>query len=79
MYTAQLWWNHTVASIYVAYNNLFRLLLNQPKYCSAPTMFIEHHAPDSKAVIINLVFKFMRRLDASYNKLVIVIIKSDIK
>ena len=82
MYTAQLWWNYTVASIHklhVAYNNVFRLLLNQPKYCSASTMFVEYHVPDSKAVIRNLVYKFMRRLDASYNKLVIAIINSDIK
>ena len=67
MYTAQLWWNYTVASIHnihVAYNNVFRLLLNQPKYCSASTMFVEYHVPDSKAVIRNLVYKFMRRLDA---------------
>ena len=82
MYTAQLWWNYTVASIHklhVAYNNVFRLLLNQPKYCSASTMFVEYHVPDSKTVIRNLVYKFMRRLDASYNKLVIAIINSDIK
>ena len=82
MYTAQLWWNYTVASIHklhVAYNNVFRLLLNQPKYCSASTMLVEYHVQDSKAVIRNLVYKFMRRLDASYNKLVIAIINSDIK
>ena len=66
IYTAQLSWNYTVASIHnlhVAYNNVFRLLLNQPKYCSASTMFVEYHVPDSKAVIRNLVYKFMRRLD----------------
>ena len=82
MHTAQLWWNYTVASIHklhVAYNNVFRLLLNQPKYCSASTMFVEYRVPDSKAVIRNLVYKFMRRPDASYNKLVIAIINSDIK
>ena len=85
MYTAQLWWNNTVASIYtlhVAYNNVFRLLINQPKYCSASTMFKLLNipcVPDSKAVIRNLVYKFIRRLDASYNKLVIAIIDSDIK
>ena len=67
MYTAQLWCNYTVASIHnihVAYNNVFHLLLYQPKYCSASTMFVEYHVPDSKAVIRSLVHKFMRRLDA---------------
>ena len=36
IYTAQLWWNYTVASthkLHVAYNNVFRLLLNQPPPC----------------------------------------------
>ena len=67
MYTAQLWWNYTVARIHklhVAYNNVFCLLLNQPKYYSASTMFVEYHVPDSKAVIRNLVYIFMQRLDA---------------
>ena len=82
MYTAQLWWNYTVASIHkrhVTYNNVFRLLLNQSKCYSVSTMFIEYHVPDSKAVIRNLVYEFMRRFDASYNKLVIAIRNIDIK
>ena len=37
-------------------------------------MFVEYHVPDSKTVIRNL-----ERLDASYNKLVIAFINSDIK
>ena len=83
IYTAQPWWNYPVASIHnrhVAYNNVFRLLLNQPKYCSASTMFVEYHVPDSKAVIRNLVYKFMRRAGdlISNNKLVTAIINSDI-
>ena len=74
--------NYTVASthkLHVAYNNVFCLLLNQPKYCSASTTFVEYHLPDSKAVIRNLVYKFMPRLDTSYNNLVIAITNSDIK
>ena len=70
MYTAQLWWNYTVAGIHklhVAYNNVFRLLLNQPKHCSVSTMFGEYHVPDNKAVIRNTVYTFMLRLDASRN------------
>ena len=61
IYTAQLWWNYIAASIHklhVAYNNVFRLLLRQPKYFSVPTMFIENHVPNSKAVIRNIVYKF---------------------
>ena len=50
MYTAQLWCNYTVASIHnlhVAHNNVFHLMLSQPKYCSASTMFVEYHVPDT--------------------------------
>ena len=72
MYTAQLWWNYTVASIHklkVGYNNVFWMLLRLPKYCSASTMFVENCVPNSQAVIRNLVYKFMLKLDASDNKL----------
>ena len=83
MYTAQLWCNYTVSSIHnlhVAYNNVFHLLLNQPKYCSASTMFVEYHVPDSKAVIRNLVYKFMRRIYALIiSWYITAIINSDIK
>ena len=40
-------------------------------------MFVENRVPNSKAVIRNIVYKFM--LDASYNKLVIAIANSDLK
>ena len=65
MHTAQLWWNYTAASIHklhVAYNNVFQLLLIQPKYCSASTMFVENRVPKSKAVIRNVVYIFILRL-----------------
>ena len=81
MYTAQLWWNCTVTSIqklHFAYNNVFRLLLSKPKCCSAFTMFVENRVPNSKAVIRDTVYKFMLRLDASYNKPVIAIVNSDL-
>ena len=81
MYTAQLWWNYTAASthkLHAAYNNVFQLLLRHPKSCSASTMFEENCVPNSKAVIRNIVYKFMLRLDASYNKLVIAIVNSDL-
>ena len=45
-------------------------------------MFVEYHVLNSKAVIRNLVYKYMLRLDASCNKLVqavIAIINSDLK
>ena len=82
MYTAQLWWNYTVAGIHkrcVACNSVFLLLLCQPKYCNASTMFVEYHVPNTKAVIRNRVYQFMFKLDASCNKLGIAIISVDLK
>ena len=42
-------------------------------------MFVEYYVSSSKVVIRNLVYKFMLRVDASCNKLVIAIIDSDLK
>ena len=55
------------------------MLLRLPKYCSASTMFVENCVPNSEAVIRNLVYKFMLKLDASDNELVIAIVVSDLK
>ena len=43
MYTPHLWWNHTKVSIkklQVAYNNIFRVLCHEDKFCSASLMFV---------------------------------------
>ena len=82
MYTAELLWNYSVASIKklnVAYNDVCQMMLRLPKCCSASTMFVENCVPNSEAVIRNLVNIFMLRLDASDNKMVIAIVSSDLK
>ena len=82
MYTAQLWWNHTVASFHrlnVAYNNVLRRLLRRPRFCSASGLFAECRIPNCKAVIRNLIFRFMTRLDLSTNSIISIILVSDIR
>ena len=82
MYTAQLWWNHTVASFHrlnVAYNNILRRLLRRPRFCSASGLFVECRIPNCKAVIRNLIFRFMTRLDLSKNSIIFTILGSDIR
>ena len=69
----------SIHKLNVAYKNVFRMLRKLPKYCSVSTVFVESRVPNSQAVIINIVFKFMLRLDASHNKLVIAIVSSDLK
>ena len=80
MYTAQLWWNHTVASFHslnVAYNNVLRRLLRRQRFCSA--LFAECRIPNCKAVIRNLIFRFVTRLDLSKNSIISTILVSDIR
>ena len=82
MYIAQLWWNHTVASFHclnVAYNNVLRRLLRRPRFCSASGLFAECRIPNCKAVIRNLIFRFMTRLDLSTNSTISTILVSDIR
>ena len=82
MYTAQLWWNHTVASFHrlnVAYNNVLRRLLRRPRFCSASGLFAECRIPNCKAVIRNLIFRLMTRLDLSTNSIISTILVSDIR
>ena len=77
VYTAQMWWNHTLYGIHrlhVCYSNVIRRLPRLPKYCSASAMFAERLTPDCKAVIRNLVYQFMLRLNKSRNTLIIAVL-----
>ena len=82
MYTAQLWWNHTVYSFHrlsVCYNNILRRLLRRPCYCSASGLFAECGIPNCKAVIPSLIYKFITRLNESTNDVILAILSSDIR
>ena len=61
----------------VAYNNAFRILMKYPWDCSASGMFARHALPSSQAILRNLNFKFMKRIDACENTLVKAINVSD--
>ena len=78
MYTAQLRWNHTVASFH-RLNVVLRRLLRRPRFCSASGLFAECRIPNCKAVIRNLIFRFMTRLDLSKNSMISTILVSDIR
>ena len=82
MYTAQLWWSYNTASIRklnVAYNSVFRLLHRLPRYCSASTMFVDFNVKNCYAVIRNLIFRFMERLELSKNSIIISVLNSDLR
>ena len=68
MYTCHLWWNYKAQSFHklkVAFNNAFRMLHDLPTYCSASEMFTVNGVADCKAVIRNLVHRFMTILRES--------------
>ena len=81
MYTCHLWWNYTPQSfdkLKVAFNNAFRMMHNLPTYCSASEMFTVNGVAYCKAVIRNLVHRFMMRLTISKHLLVRSILSSDL-
>ena len=79
-YTSQLWFNYTkkaMQKLLVAYNNSFRILMKYPWDCSASGMFARHCLPSGQAILRKLNFKFMRRLDACKNSLIMAVNQSD--
>ena len=70
LYTAHLWWNHSHAAInklYVAYNNIFRFLCHEPRWCSASFMFITRGLETCPMLIRKYVYGFMCRLKSTHN------------
>ena len=73
LYTAQLWSKYRKRSIQrlkVAYNDAFRLLLHVPRWHSASQLFVSKHVPTCEALLRQLMYGFMCRLDKSENCIV---------
>lgn len=82
MYTAQLWWSHKKSSInklYTVYHNSFKLLAGVSKYESTSLMCTIFNVQCCQAVLRNLVYKFMVRLDMSNNSVIRAIASSSIR
>ena len=72
LYTAHLWSNFKKSSLHrltVAYNDAMRMLLRVPRYFSASQMFAELNVPACSAVLRNLMYKFIQRVDVSENSI----------
>ncbi len=76
LYTAQLWWNHfdySLNKLKVAYNDIMHMLLRLPRSCrwhSASEIFVNVNVPTCQALVRNLIFKFMVRLEKSTNLII---------
>ena len=80
LYTCQLWVNYSkecMRKLTVAYNNIFRFLMNEPKCCSASLMFVSRRVPSLKELLRQLVYSFVNRLTNSENRILADICKSE--
>lgn len=69
-YASSLWVNHTQRAarvLRVQYNNIFRVLLRLPPYCSASQMFADARTDGYQAIIRKKVASFLRRVRDSSN------------
>ena len=73
LYTAHLWFNYKKTSLnklYIAYHNIFKLLLNFSKYESTSLLCTVFDVPCCAAVIRKFIFRFCRRLEQTSNSIV---------
>jgi len=54
----------------VAYNDAMRILLKRPRWTSANEMFVAAGVKTFKAVLRNLMYKFICRVDDSENEII---------
>lgn len=75
-YTCALWTNFTqkaYSDLRVQYNNIFRVLLRLPRFCSASGMFADASVDDFYAIIRRQSASLIRRLRGSTNEILKVI------
>lgn len=69
-YSSSLWINHTrrtASSLRVQYNNIFRMLMRLPRFCSASGMFAEARTDGFHAIIRKKVASLLQRARGSSN------------
>lgn len=72
LYTAHLWSKYKKGSLQkltVAYNDALRLLLKRPRWSSASELFVTSRISTLPAVLRNLMYKFICRLNSSENNI----------
>ncbi len=74
LYTAHLWCNYRASSLQklqVAYNDAMTILLRRPRWHSASEMFVSVRVITFKALLRNLMHRFICRLNASKNEMIV--------
>ncbi len=73
-FTAHLWCNYRASSLQklqVAYNDAMRILPRIPRWHSASEMFVSVRVITFKALLRNLMHRFICRLNASKNEIIV--------
>ena len=73
LYTAHLWSDYRRSSmrrLQVAYNDAMRILLRRPRWSSASEMFVTAGVNTLQALLRNLMYKFICRLNVSQNVII---------
>ena len=73
LYTAPLWAKFkktTIHKLQVAYNDCMRILLQKPRWCSASELFCKARVNTFQALLRNLMYKFIGRLDGSQHGII---------
>ena len=81
MHTSQLWWNYkkcTMKRLLITYHNVFKMSISMSKYESTSLLCTVCNVLCCQAVLRNLVYRFMCRLQASNNSLVMSIQSSSL-
>ena len=81
MYTSHLWWNYkkcTMKRLLITYHNVFKMSISMAKYESTSLLCTVYNVLCCQAVIRNLVYRFMCRLQACNNSLVMSIQSSSL-
>jgi len=82
IYGCSLWcsmFQYSLNKFRVAYNDAFRFLLNEPRWCSASRLFVLHNIPSFSAVIRKSIYSLWCNLKNCDNVLVQTFLLSDIR
>ena len=76
LYTAPLWGKFKKSSmqrLQVAYNDCFRILLKRPRWSSASELFVNAGVKTLQALLRNLMYRFICRLNNSKNEVIMLL------
>ena len=82
LYCSSLWCNFkqsTKNKLIVAYNNAFRILIRQPRFCSASNMFVQRNVYNFNALWRKSIFSLRTRIASDTNVFISTIINCDIR